>query len=584
VDEDSLDFAAFLPDFLVEADEHLDRVDALLLEAERRAEACENLTDEMINDLFRSVHTLKGMAGMMGLAAYAELTHAMEHLLGQAREGTQLGLADWKNLTLGHEALRGLSNSLRETGQEGAAEVALAAVITGALAVSSSSQQPATAAVVPPATQPVAGPAIAQPPVLVQTPPQNKGSAAAASERVTSIRVETARVDQLLEIVGELVVHLTRAARLADQLADETTGEQTCAAALVTPLVETMQAIKRVSDDLQDCTLRVRMVPIGQLFGRFGRIVRDVAHECGKQTRLDLRGADTELDKAVIEQIGDPLIHLVRNAVDHGLETPAQRLAAGKPVEGVVTLSAQQNGPWIVITVSDDGGGIDRERVLAKARGLGWFDDATPTDAELFAVLFRPGFSTAKAVTSISGRGVGLDVVQSNIQRLGGSIQVHAELGRGTRFAIKLPLTLVSAKALLVRAGERIWAIPLAVVVETLKMRPDDLRTLQGREVLQARGQLWPIVRLERWQDGTITDPSLERPVVVVTDGERPFALVVDEFVGQQDVVMKPLGDFLGAVRGVGGATILGDGRVALILDVASLPIDAEAGPVGSRA
>ena len=219
---------------------------------------------------------------------------------------------------------------------------------------------------------------------------------------------------------------------------------------------------------------------------------------------------------------------------------------------------------------------------MPAARGLGWFDDLVPTDAELFAVLFRPGFSTAKAVTSISGRGVGLDVVQSNIQRLGGSIQVNAELGRGTRFAIKLPLTLVSAKALLVRVGERIWAIPLAVVVETLKMRPDDVRTLQGREVLKARGQLWPIVRLERWQDGTITDPSLERPVVVVTDGERPFALVVDEFVGQQDVVMKPLGDFLGAVRGVGGATILGDGRVALILDVASLPIYAEAGLVGS--
>jgi two-component system chemotaxis sensor kinase CheA len=314
------------------------------------------------------------------------------------------------------------------------------------------------------------------------------------------------------------------------------------------------------------------MVPIGQLFGRFPRIVREVAREGAKQARLELVGADTELDKTLVEHLGDPLIHLVRNAVDHGLEPPAERVRAGKPAEGVVTLAAAQRGSAVVVTVADDGRGIDRARVLAKARSLGWFGpEEEPSDAELHAVLFRPGFSTAAAVTSISGRGVGMDVVRADIQRLGGTVQVAAAPGGGTRFEITLPLTLVSARALLARAGDRTLAIPLAAVVETLRVAPGQHWCLRGRDVLSVRERVLPLLGLERWLGVPDRPPEVGRPAVVIGDGGSDHVLLVDELIGQQDVVVKPLGAYLGTIPGVGGATILADGQVAMILDAAGL-------------
>jgi two-component system chemotaxis sensor kinase CheA len=313
------------------------------------------------------------------------------------------------------------------------------------------------------------------------------------------------------------------------------------------------------------------MVPVGTLFSRFPRILRDMARECGKAARLEITGGETELDKTVIEQIGDPLIHLLRNAVDHGLEGAADRLALGKRPEGVITLAANQQGHHITITVADDGRGVDRARVLAKARAQGLLGDTdAPTDAEVYQLLFRPGFSTAEAVTNLSGRGVGMDVVMQNIQRLGGSIHVHSEAGAGTRFLVKLPLTLAIARALLVRAGGHTFAVPLASVDETLRLRPDQLKTIHDQEIVQVRGQVLPLFRLSRLFDMP-GEVAHHLPTVIVSDGERSLGLVVDALVGQQDVVVKSLGDYLGQVSGIGGATILGDGRVALILDIPTL-------------
>jgi two-component system chemotaxis sensor kinase CheA len=274
----------------------------------------------------------------------------------------------------------------------------------------------------------------------------------------------------------------------------------------------------------------------------------------------------------VIEQIGDPLVHLIRNALDHGLEPPEARQAAGKPAQGVVTLAAAQRGHHILITIRDDGRGIDRARVLAKARESGLVGEGDqPADHEVLGLIFRPGFSTAAAITNLSGRGVGMDVVHQNVQRLGGQIHVASEPGAGTTFTIKLPLTLAIAQALLVGSGDQTFAIPLAVVEETLRLAPGDIKAVRGADVIQVRGEVVPLFRLRQLFGQPPVAGGERLPAVILGDGTHRMALVVDTLVGQQDVVVKSLGDFLGAVPGVGGATILGDGRVALILDAQSL-------------
>ncbi|HEY9723590.1 MAG TPA: chemotaxis protein CheA [Oscillatoriaceae cyanobacterium] len=528
--DETMDTEAFLSDFLTEAEEHLGVIDALLLQAEQSNNA---LPTDRIHELFRSVHTLKGMAGMMGFARFAALAHRMEQPLEELRTGARaFEESDWQSLGDCFQGLRRLYLNLAGSGREA---------------------DPSDVA--------------------------DESASAALPQQSHSIRVDTARLDQLLEIVGELVVHITRLHRISSELSELSgsvgawEGKRQDAGIIATQLSEVMQAVKRVSDDLQESTMRVRMLPVASLFGRFPRIVRDVAEICGKQARLTIAGGETELDKTVIEQIGDPLLHLIRNAIDHGLEPPEERARLKKPPLGRIALEACQQGPSIVISLSDDGRGLDRARILAKARGLGWFtEDATPSEQELFAVIFRPGFSTAEKVTSVSGRGVGMDVVYQNILRLGGSIQIQSTPGEGTRFSIKLPLTLVSAKALLARAGDRILAIPLSSVAETLRLSEAERKLVHGSEVLSVRDQLWPIMRLDRWFGSErAPESSVGRPAVVISDGDRHLALLVDELLGQQDVVMKSLGDFLGAMPGISGATILGDGRVALILDAAGL-------------
>jgi two-component system chemotaxis sensor kinase CheA len=684
---DAFDPGDFLADFLTEAGEHLATLDDVLLALERVVAERAPVGDDLINVLFRAIHTLKGMAGMMNFAAFAHLAHDLEQIFDEVRQGQRhLVEADMPALFEGFDALKRLHAHLAATGAEAGLELsgAIAAVATlmaqraplpapppaatpepatapllerlddqdqmdalvavakgrhlyelhavlgrdcaevgvaewldgvgllgGVLGLWAADGQaidaaglqaaPADAAfdllliteadcasvhdctglpagAVRPAALPWAAPAPAAAlPTPATPPPGPLPAVAAPAERATSIRVETARLDRLMELVGELVIHHTRLGQLNSELPHVLDGPGGPEAwrprldALTAALAETMQSVSRVSDELQESTMRVRMVPVGTLFSRFPRILRDMARDCGKAARLAITGGETELDKTVIEQIGDPLIHLLRNAVDHGLEGAADRLAAGKPPEGVITLAASQQGHHITITVADDGRGIDRARVLAKARAQGLVGEGdNPSEAEIHQLLFRPGFSTAEAVTSLSGRGVGMDVVMQNIRRLGGSLHVHSERGAGTRFQVKLPLTLAIAKALLVRAGGHTFAVPLASVDETLRLTPDQFKTVHDQEIVQVRGHVLPLFRLSRLFDMP-ADDAHHRPAVIVSDGERKLALVVDALVGQQDVVVKSLGDYLGQVPGIGGATILGDGRVALILDVPTL-------------
>lgn len=396
-------------------------------------------------------------------------------------------------------------------------------------------------------------------------------SSPAASQ---TVRVDVARLDTLLNLVGELVIDRTRVAQLGREFEARFQRDE-----LVDSLQETAAHIGRITDELQEHIMKARMLPIEHVFNRFPRMVRDLAQKFGKEVRLEMEGQETELDRSVIEIISDPLIHMLRNSVDHGIEPPAEREAAGKPRQGTIRLSARHEENYILIEIEDDGRGMDpaRLRETAVRKGLLARDAAERlTDREAFNLIFMPGFSTAKEVTEVSGRGVGMDIVRSNIQRVGGIVDVDSTPGKGTRFAIRLPLTLAIIRALLVRVAGQVYAIPLSSVLETLKIHPEMLQFVGQRPAILLRGRTLPLVSLQAHFYGSEiealagegTEPMF---VVVVGLGERQVGLVVSHLIGEQEIVIKSLSRHLGEVNGISGATILGDGRVALILEVADL-------------
>jgi two-component system chemotaxis sensor kinase CheA len=395
-----------------------------------------------------------------------------------------------------------------------------------------------------------------------------KGPARAGS---ATVRIDVERLDRLLNLVGELVIDRTRLLGLGKMLQDEL-GEHS----LLSDITETTFHLGRVTDELQSEVMKSRMLPIGTVFSRFPRVTRDLATRQQKKVELTIEGQDTELDRSVIEEIGDPLVHLLRNAIDHGVEQPADRIAAGKPETATVRLAAEHVENSIVITVEDNGRGIDPARVKAKAleREIITAEAAQRmSDAEAVELIFAPGFSTASSVTDISGRGVGMDIVRTNVERLGGSVEVQSKLGEGSRFFLRLPLTLAIVQALLVRVGGGIYALPLASVTETLRVPVSDIQRLQQQEAILLRGRVLPIVRLTHLFQCDSELPPNPRDILVVAVkvGERQIGLAVDRLLGEQEVVIKALGDLIGDVPGLSSAAILGDGTVALIVDVPAL-------------
>ena len=384
-----------------------------------------------------------------------------------------------------------------------------------------------------------------------------------------SIRVSIDKIDALINMVGELVITQSMLGQIGERLEGLDT-------ACVERLRDGLAQLERNTRELQESVMRVRMVPISFAFARFPRMVRDLGRKLGKQVRLELAGEQTELDKTVMERISDPLVHLVRNAVDHGIEPPEARRAAGKPETGTVRLNAYHKGGNIVIEVSDDGAGIDRTRVLEKARErglLGGDGEPAPDDPAVLDLIFEPGFSTAAEVTDVSGRGVGMDVVRRNIRELGGTIEVDSTPGRGSTFTIRLPLTLAILDGQLVRVGSEIYVVPLVSIVESVQLREEQLNTLAGdAEVYRLREDYIPVLRLRELLDTGREAPPPERRLLVVVEGDGHRAgLLVDELLGQQQVVIKSLESNFRRVEGISGATILGDGTVALILDVGGL-------------
>lgn len=386
--------------------------------------------------------------------------------------------------------------------------------------------------------------------------------------QVHTIRVDTARMDNLINLVGEMVITRTRLVQIGSDL-----KAQYSADSMVNNLNEANVYLGRLMNDLQESVMRLRMVAIGTVFGRFPRLVRDLAKKTGKEIELVLKGEDTELDKTVVEVIGDPLMHLIRNSVDHGIESPEERRASGKPELGTITLDAYHDGNHIAILISDDGAGLDLDKIRQIAVSKGLIGEREElTESETSNLIFLPGFSTADKVTDISGRGVGMDVVKKALNSLGGMVDISSRQGKGTTFTIRLPLTLAIIQALLVEVGKEIYAVPLSSVLETLLVNRADIKTVGGLPMVQLRGNTLPLISLlEKFALPSPETISNEVFVVVVGFGDKVLGLIVDELRGQQEVVIKSLGDFLNNLPGIAGATILGDGKVTLILDIGSL-------------
>jgi two-component system chemotaxis sensor kinase CheA len=385
-----------------------------------------------------------------------------------------------------------------------------------------------------------------------------------AAPREASIRVATEKVDRLIDLVGELMIAQSMAAEIMNGF---TADRLPC-------LREAVAEIARHTRELQDRAMRIRMMPVGTIFSRFPRLVHDTAKALGKQVSLEIGGEETELDKGVVERMADPLTHLVRNAVDHGIELPADRLRAGKPAEGSLRLTAYHQGGNVIIEVADDGRGLDTARIRAKGieRGLIAAEDEL-SDEQIHALIFRPGFSTAERVSDLSGRGVGMDVVKKAVDALNGSVAIATERGRGATIRFKLPLTLAILDGLLLRLGEQTYVLPLVSIVESIRPRPEQVRDVAGRgEVVVVRKEPLPLLRLGGLLHipTEVSDPARGLVVIVEHEGRR-VALLVDELLGQQQVVVKSLETNFRKVEGIAGATILGDGRAALILDIAGL-------------
>ncbi len=566
-----------IKEFLVESTEGLDQLDRGLVELEQRPN-----DQALLAAIFRSIHTIKGTSGFLGFGKLEAVTHEGESLLSDLRDGKKtLTPAITNGLLQLVDAVRGILTDIEATGADGenefpelidlltrlqqgeVAPAAKAPVRRRTKRVKAVSAEPAA----PPGPAEVMAPEAS----VVSTAPAAAEAGLSSSAADSNIRVDVELLDRLMNLVGELVL-------ARNQMLQHSSGNDDPA------FQATSQRLNLITTELQEGVMKTRMQPIGNVWAKFPRVVRDLALACHKQARLEMDGRETELDKTIIEAIKDPLTHIVRNSVDHGLELPAARVAAGKPAEGRILLRAYHEGGQVNIEIADDGGGIDPARVRAKAiqKGLLTPEQAARLgDRDAVNLIFAPGFSTAEQVSNISGRGVGMDVVKTNIEKIGGTVDIHTELGRGTTLKIKIPLTLAIIPALLVAsAGDR-FAIPQVSLIELLRLTDPHasggIEMVYGAPVHRLRGRLLPLVSLNQvlGLQGDFWGPrgrDVEAVNVIVLQAEdTTFGLVVDEIADTEEIVVKPLGKQLKSLRAYAGATIMGDGRVALILDVPGL-------------
>jgi two-component system chemotaxis sensor kinase CheA len=532
--------------FRAEARERLSEMNTSLLALERGEGA------DRVAELFRAVHTVKGMSAAMGYIPVRDLSHALETLLDLLRRGA-LPVTPAVVETL-FESVDTLESAIVAVSQDAHEEIDVSA------AVASLEAMTATAPVENDAINPTmewpimrqVAPTPSVPQPAARPAPAAQGMSGEKGQRF--VRVDAARLDSLMTLIGELVIVRGRLQDIARKSPNPA-------------LSETVLNASRLIGNLQTEITTARMVPVGQAFERFERMVRDTSHVLGKKVVFEILGSDIEVDKSVLDEIGEPVMHLIRNSLDHGVETPAERRVAGKPPVAKLTLSAARERSSVVIRVSDDGRGIDINRVLERASDAGLIepDHGLLSDAEILALIARPGFSTTSKVTEISGRGVGLDVVATKVRSLGGSVELSTDAGAGTEIRLELPMTLAIIHALLARSDNEVYALPITHVIETLVVDPSMVSFEDGREVLMVRGQSVPAVRLRERLGHAPSDKRGHAVVLDLPDGR--MSLLVDEFVGQQEVVVKTFDAARGMPQLFNGATILTNGSPALILD-----------------
>lgn len=590
-----------LQEFLAESWENLAQLDREIVSLEK-----DPGNQELLASIFRAIHTIKGTSGFIGLPGLGRVAHATENVLGRMREGTLTASPAAISIVLeGVDRIKELLQGLETGGREPELDSGVILHKLNLLASLGAPVSEAPAAIPPAMPVPVsqnpdvvastagdeaapslpaaAGSVAAAPPAGEQSAPTPPVPAAAPSAPLDlegeaspetkksvadlSIRVNVDVVDRLMNLVGELV--LTR-----NQLLQMVRGEdESKFAAPITHL-------NRVTTDLQEGVMKTRMQPIGNAWAKLPRLVRDLARVTGKQIDLSMTGAETELDRTVLDAIKDPLTHMVRNSADHGIEAAAVRRGRGKPETGVIKLHAFHEGGHVIITIQDDGAGINPQRVLKKALEQGLtteFEAAALSEAEILKFIFRAGFSTAEQITSVSGRGVGMDVVKTEIERIGGTVDLQSTVGVGTIIRIKIPLTLAIISALVVSSGEQCFAIPQLGVVELVRLPAEEKRRrierIHTNEVFRLRDRLLPLIHLDRVLqiDQGGDQPDADVNIVVVQVGEEQFGLIVDEVFDTQEIVVKPVGSLLKDIKVYQGTTILGDGRVIMILDIAGI-------------
>lgn len=631
--DDFFDRTEFVQYFRDETEELLQSIDSDLLRLESFVDRG-NLDAELVNSLFRALHTIKGSAGMLDYKDIQQVGHKLENVCDLLRKDRMPLSESCVNLLFeGRDVLTALVHAAIDNGeaptgvdeyierldsfatvyettaalidgdrgqmeeshdeltpldkvQVEAFEAEVARLLASASAVPvdiDAAQAAIDSLLAPQAPQPAAIAVAAAP-----TPAAPAKAAPAAGSKNQTIRVDIERLDSLLNLVGELVINRTRISDIANTLArnvNDPNHHADVVVPLAKDLADSSALLARTTNEIQESIMKVRMVPIGQVFDRFPRMVRDLAKARNKEIKLEISGAETDLDKTIVDEVGEPLMHLVRNCVDHGIEGPADRDRHGKPRVGTIKLNAYHEGNQVIIEIQDDGGGVALDKVRERGIKNGLIAESDRlTDREIIDLIFTPGFSTAEQVTDVSGRGVGMDVVKKNILRLKGVFEVDSVFGGGTKFTMKLPLTLAIIQALLVRVKNELYSIPLDAVIESQRIATEDVRTVHGGEVITLRGQVVPLIRIgEFFNLQTERDPDKVMIVIVGLQG-RQVGLVVDSFQGEQEIVIKPLSDVIGRIAGISGATILGNGSISLIIDVHSLVASAYAGGRAARA
>ncbi|EOZ2115082.1 chemotaxis protein CheW, partial [Campylobacter coli] len=611
------DMQEILEDFLVEAFELVEQIDHDLVELETNPEDL-----ELLNRIFRVAHTVKGSSSFLNFDVLTKLTHHMEDVLNKARHGELKITPDIMDVVLESiDRMKTLLNSIRDNGNDTAIGMNIEPICARLTAISEGESpngvENETPVEAPQKEEPAPTP---EPEVDVNqlsdseveaeierllkarkaedqarraqkkqnTAASTTSKPAASTPKAENmekkvpasgggggsmdqtIRVEVKRLDHLMNLIGELVLGKNRLLKIYDDVEERYEGEK-----FLEELNQVVSQLSIITTDVQLAVMKTRMQPIAKVFNKFPRVVRDLSRELGKQIELEITGEETELDKSIVEEIGDPIMHMIRNSCDHGVEDPATRAANGKPEKGIVQLKAYNEGNHIVVEITDDGKGLDANGLKAKAIEKNLITEREAdqmTDKEAFALIFKPGFSTAAKVTNVSGRGVGMDVVKTNIEKLNGVIEIDSELGKGSSFKLKIPLTLAIIQSLLVGTQEEFYAIPLASVLETVRVPIDDIYTIEGKNVLRLRDEVLSLVRLsDVFGVKQVLESGDQTYVVVIGVAESKLGIIVDTLVGQEEIVIKSMGDYLQNIQGIAGATIRGDGRVTLIIDVGAM-------------